>query len=224
MKLYIEDNELIPAVQFLEATAPAPTGFTASDNLEDYYNYGMPSVTDFLQLRSYMVEVINTKTWDGLSTTEKYRAIHCYLRETSATREDAQTQKITFLMAEGYTMEEAIDQLTDAFAKFQVANIESCNQRANSKALYKIIATYLAIEDATDFYKKAANLFLDYKNEGIKGIAYGDEGEGLLDYIESTPGTSFESNGLAQEAYVLKTGTFTDLISALQEVLIKGNY
>jgi hypothetical protein len=224
MKFYIEDNQSLPAVQFLEDSDPSPTGFTITTDLEEYYNYGISATTDFLQLRRYMLEIVNSKTWTGLSSVEKHRAIHCYLKETSKTRDESQTEKITFLLSEGDTMEEAINKLTDAFAKFQVANIQSSVQRANSTALYKLIATYLLIQDATDFYKKASSLFLDYKNEGIRGIAYGDEGEGLLDYIESTVGTSFENNGLEEEAYTLKTGSYNDFIVGLQDVLIKGKY
>lgn len=191
-----------------------------------YKKYGSPRLAiDYLKARDLAIdEMVAQGGFNSLSVEDKYYIIFFYAEDPAMTSDDNNTAKVTFLMGEGFTQAEALSYLTESYSKHHLKERESCLKRANSKKGTSIMATYLNIVDLADFINTTKTMFDNYKFEGIKGTAYGKAGEGIMDFIESTPGTSFENIGLKDQGYVLKQGTITDLITELKSLLVDGNY
>ena len=67
-------------------------------------------------------------------------------------------------------------------------------------------------------------LFDLFKSQAIRGTDDGNAGEGLFNFLESTVGTSYENAGLEEQGYTLKTGTYSEFITELMDVLRHGIY
>lgn len=229
-KLKVIPNGIIEVGQVVD-----PTIISVSDSLdtnkydditsiENWVLYGDILCTDKLQLRSRIKDKLNELTWSGLTNTEKEVVIDYYLKETSKSEDDANTEKVMYLLGVGYNMSQAQSRLIKSYADYHLWEISSCSKRANSEQLYVVIAKYLSLTDAGDLIKITHKLFDLYKTQGIRGINDGNAGEGLFDFLESTVGTPFETTGLLQQGYVLRIGTYTSFIDELMDVLRNGNY
>jgi len=179
---------------------------------------------DVLYIRERIRESLNIIGWSGCSNTDKDIIIKYYLKETSKTESESDTEKVIYLMSKGYSLNEAQGLLIKAYADFHILEIDACYKRANSSKLFTIIGKYLSVPDASDLIKITHTLFDLYKTQAIRGTTYGTAGEGILDFIMSTPGTSYEFTGLEQQGYVLNTGNYNDFINELLDVLKFGNY
>ena len=82
MKLYIEDNQPIPAIQILDDSAPTPSGYTEGTSIEDWFNYGRRSLGAFFgfnfftwrnKIQELVIAIVNSdfSNWNGLSPEEK---------------------------------------------------------------------------------------------------------------------------------------------------------
>ncbi len=179
---------------------------------------------DVLYIRERLRENLNNIGWSGCSNTDKDIIIKYYLKETIKTEQQSDTEKVMFLISKGYTLQQAQGILIKAYADFHILEIDACYQRANCSKLFTIIGKYLTVADASDLIKITHMLFDLYKTQAIRGTTYGTAGEGILDFIESTPGTSYEFTGLEQQGYILNTGTYISFINELLDVLKFGNY
>lgn len=200
------------------------TKYNDITSIESWDKYSEIITTDYLQTRERIRVMLNDKTWTGCTTNEKYIIIRYYLKESSKTSDDSDTEKIEFLMNEGLSFNEAKIFLISAYSTYHIKEIDACNKRANSEALYKVIAKYLNLFDASDLIKISHKLFDLFKSQGIRGINDSDSGEGLFDFIESTVDSSYETTGLAEQGYTLKTGDITGFITELMDILRNGNY
>lgn len=179
---------------------------------------------DTLYIRERIRNILDTISWSGCTNTEKDIVIKYYLKETNKTQSESDTEKIVYLMGLGYTQQQAIGFLIQSYSVYHLLEIDSCNKRGNSTKLYDIIGKYISISDAADLIKITHKLFDLYKTQAIRGTTYGTAGEGLLDFITSTPNTSYEFSGLEQQGYVLNTGDYNSFISELMDILKNGNY
>lgn len=82
MKLYVEDNQTIPAVLILQDADTPPSGYTEKTSIEDWFNYGRNSLGAFFgfnyltwrgKINELMIAIVNAdfSNWNGLSTPEK---------------------------------------------------------------------------------------------------------------------------------------------------------
>jgi uncharacterized protein YoaH (UPF0181 family) len=191
-----------------------------------YRKYGSPKIAiDFLKARALAkIEMVNKGGWNNLTDEEKDYIILFYLKDPSIDEATNNTNKVTYLMGKGMSYNEAIDYLTTAYSKFHSKERDSTYKRATSVDTTNLLAKYLTTEDMASFLDITKMMIDKYKDEGITGTEYSVVGEGLTDFINSTPGTSFENLGLASQGYVLKTGTIDDLKNGLIDILINGNY
>ncbi len=201
-----------------------PTDYTDVSSVQYWVDYGSSLCTDYLQLRERVRGILDVIGWTGITNSEKYIIIGEYMKESSKDDTTANTEKISFLMGEGYTMSEAQGLLIKSYASHHLKEVNACLQRANSEKLYMVIAKYLTLDDAGDLIKITHKLFDLYKTQGIKGVNDGNAGEGIFDFLESSVGTSFETSGLEQQGYTLNTGDYNSFISELMDVLRNGNY
>ena len=75
-KLYIEDNEVRPAILVLEDSEPNPSGFTESNNISDWDFYaprkvGVIALPDFISLKLKIGELVTAKGFSNCSADEK---------------------------------------------------------------------------------------------------------------------------------------------------------
>jgi len=110
MKLYIENNETIPAVQILQDSDLAPSGYTLIDTIDNYVNHGPALVgstknfMDWMCLRDKIKELIIAITgpdfanWSNLSDSEK-KAAAIYIPTKIATH--ANVGMVEFSTASG---------------------------------------------------------------------------------------------------------------------------
>ncbi|PCI96660.1 MAG: hypothetical protein COB15_09740 [Flavobacteriales bacterium] len=183
---------------------------------------------DYYQFREYQRTILDTKTWANLSSEERDFMIKLYLKETALDDATDALNKVTHLISTGQAgdAESARTVLVDNWASHHILEIESCQARATSKALYNVIGKYLTLSDATDFFITVENLYLAYRDQAIKGINDGPE-VGLFDYVESTPGTVYEFAGLStSKLYVMQNGDadMTNFVIDLMNILRNGIY
>jgi len=145
----------------------------------------------------------------------------------SAKDAGANTDKVTHLVTvHGKSPSDSVTELQKAFAKNHVRDIQSCRARLDSVTLYEIIGKYLSFIDAKDFFQTVRNLYIDYKDQGIKGTKDGMVGVALFDFIESTPKTIFESAGLSSKGYDMQNGDAdaSNFVADLMTVFRNGIY
>ena len=228
MKLYLEDNEQIPAIQVLNDADPAPSGYTnVSQDLLMWEEYALNECTDYYQLRSFVNEQLDIKTWVNLSNDERDFIISMNLKETSFDEDSYNVLKVTHVLTTGQagSVEDARLLLVDNWSSHHLLDVESCRIRANSKKAFDVVGKYLSFPDATDFFETTEGLYIGYILQGIKGTDDNTE-IGWFNYIESTVGTVYEFAGLSSKGYTMQNGDLDEanLISDLMDVLRNGNY
>lgn len=193
-------------------------------SIESWYQYGDILCTDILQTRDRIKGIVNSGTWSGLTNNEKEIVIELYIKKDDVDEDTYNTNKVMYLMSQGYSLSEAQGRLIKAYGSYHTKEVRACNIRANCEKLYEVIAKYLTLSDAGDLIKITHKLFDLYKTQAIRGTEDGNAGEGLFNFLESTVGSSYENAGLEQQGYVLKTGTYSEFITELMDVLRHGNY
>jgi hypothetical protein len=193
-------------------------------SIENWYDYGDVLCTDILQTRDRIKSMVDNITWTNLTSSERDLVIDLYLKETNVNENTYNTYKVGHLMSKGYTLDQSRYLLFQAYGDFHVREVKACEKRCRSEKLYKVIAKYLTLADAGDLIKVTHKLFDLYKSQAIRGTLDGNAGEGLFNFLESTPGSSYEFAGLAQQGYTLNTGSYDDFITELMDILRHGNY
>ena len=235
MKLFIENIAINPNVTIGQDSDPTPAGFTDETmDLLKWRDYGLQGTTDCMQFREAVTDVVEAKgqlptpiLWADFTNDEKDFLIEAYIRETGVTSADDGTRKVTHLMTvHGMSLDDAKAKLQDVWAVYHQKEIASSKTRASSKTIFRILAKYLSLADAADFTNVIEHPYYMYTTQAIRGTNDGETGVGLFDFIESTPGTIYETAGLAQQGYTMANGDpdMTNFISELMDVLRHGNY
>lgn len=191
---------------------------------ENWAKWSSKKTSDCLQTRMYIME---TFRWDNNPTVADVDALIKYSAfDPTKTTEENDTNKVIHLMAnKGYGSSlEAQGVLLDAFSKFHTEEKEACALRAGSEALTTTLLTYLTLADVLDFNDTIRILKQDYIEEGVWGTEYGVQ-EGIMDYVYSVPGTSYDSSGLEETGYILNGGAPWSMFKdALKDILVNGIY
>jgi hypothetical protein len=202
-----------------------PSGYTNISSVQNWKDYGESLCADYLQYRERVKGELDVVSWSGLTNSEKDIVIDFYLKETNKSDEASNGEKVAYLMGvHGLDLIQSKGKLISVYGPHHIKEIDSCKNRANSELLYQIIAKYLTLTDAGDLIKITHKLFDLYKSQAIRGTLDGNAGEGLFNFLESTVSTSYETTGLEQQGYVLNTGTYSEFITELMDVLRNGNY
>lgn len=182
---------------------------------------------DYNQFRYYQNGILDSKTWANLSDSERDLMIHINIKESSISKSTDEVNKVTHLMITGQAadVESARLLIVNRWAYHHILDIDSCSARAKALRLYVEVGTYLSKEDAQDFFVTVENLYMAFRDQAIKGINYGTE-IGIIDYIESTPGTIYEFAGLSSKGYDMQNGEedMSEFKESLIDVLIHGKY
>ena len=129
------------------------------------------------------------------------------------------------MTTKGLSQADSIAYLQSAFGNHHIKDVVNCKLRAESPKIYTIIAKYLNLNDGRDFFQTVRNLYIDYKEQAVKGTLDGSVGVGLFDYIENTAGTIYEFSGLASKNYTMQNGDAdeTNFVLELMEIFRNGN-
>jgi len=232
MKIYKETNETLPAVVVLPDTAPTPSGFTEVVDIEEVYNYGKVAISknlagwgDELAFRAKLKQLIYTKmlvaspqdvnnpiNWNRLSVAEKRIAATYFLIGKESfflevendlrlwtIRAGAYRSWTMAVRAERAELAEAVlfmrmEDLSDAklvladlnqIAKDTIIDIDEVTKKTKTKTKVKKL---------NKMYVEGLE---DEEHDGVVAIR---------DWIKSTVGTPYETNGFMNLTYPLKTG------------------
>lgn len=171
---------------------------------------------DYQYVRQELISTVAASGWANLSSSERDIAIKYFAY-------DNDTDKVNHLMStKGMTLDEADLHLIEQWRKHHVKFVSVCMYR---KSYFEACTLkYLTVSDANDLFNTLELLLASYLNIGRIGINYGfnDTTDGLMDYVESSHG--FVGQGLAENSYTLRRGTWTDFILELKDIIVNGQY
>ena len=192
-----------------------PSGYTDISTIIYWDKFGSEYVNDYLVCKD-QIRILVDDNFTGLTSTEKDIAIQYYAFPDA-------TQVVMYLMMEkGMSQQEAQYFIIQQWHKNHKGVIDACAQRWY---YVKFIAPmFLSFSDCEDLFGNPVVLsLLAQLNElGLVGIPYGDEKDGIMNFVEST--NSYVGKGLKEMGYTLQQGTWDDFIGAIHNVMVEGIY
>lgn len=246
MKIYLEDNESLPAVKVLQDSDPAPSGYTLVSDIVDFWKYGKsttcdnePSWTDQICFRSELKTMIYTKMgvtvpadandpakWALLSDAEKIIACDYFVVGNEIFFTEVKDDPRYWIISAGeyrnWTQKVRNDRanLCEAIIFLRMLNVGDAKQiLADLNQIAK--DTVLDIDETTKKLKGKAKV-KRMQSMYIEGLE-DEEHDGVVaikDWIQSTVGTPFENNGFMNLTYPLQDGhTYQGVSDELCSVL-----
>ena len=175
MKLYLEDNETIPAVQVLEDSAEAPIGYTQTDTIEAWYKYGRKAA-DYKAVRSEIIRIRESSGGYPGCTADEKKILEYFMASgigtefndfTYWTEEEHRANMIAFdkgMRDSRVSRDEAVSWLL---------------QEKIRKGQFSILDIEIVMLDCKQERER-------YRVDGHEGLQYGDSKEGYFDYLENT--------------------------------------
>lgn len=191
-----------------------PSGYVDISSIENYDKFGLNVSSDHMSIKKGIVEIVQEKKWSGLTNNEKDIVIKYYAY-------DDEVDPFLYLVYEkGMSFDEARLFLVKSWHTHHGLLIDCYRQRWFD--VKYVVGKYLSIADAQDLFKYANLLIYSYTEAGVVGRNYGDNVDGLLDFVESTNG--FENNGLRERGYIIFGNNWEIFIQELINVLVFGIY
>ncbi len=225
-KIYVYDN-YDPLTKTISGTLKEPilfddnspgSDYTEQKTIKDIYQILKIAKKDNLFIQDKIRESFLLSNWSSITDEEKQILI-------DVSTGDVDVEKIEFLMSQGKTNNEAIQDLRNSWVFNYEKNKIACKNRLYSRRMNNIVAKYLKIEDSEDLVHTVRDLIDDYLL-GIRGVAHQGDTYGLVDYYNSTPGTPYSSGLKENKSYIMQNGDpdMTNFIAETLDVLIYGNY
>lgn len=155
-----------------------------------------------------------SKGWNNLTNDEKDLAIKYY------SYPDSISAVIYLMSVKGMSQAQAQGFLLLQWHRHHGGVLNSCKQRWYYVKF--IVPQFLSFVDSDDLLNTIEPLIATLNNIGRQGISYGDNRDGIMDYVEST--NSFTNQGLRESGYILVNGNYDVFISKIKDVLINGVY
>lgn len=168
---------------------------------------------DYKSLQTSIKSHIDSVGWNALTDSEKYIVIEHYAY-------DNDVDKITFLMGKGMSQSDAKHSLLMYWKRYNNKYIESLKKRWDYVPV--IALQYLSIADAEDLFNTVKNLHDKLIAIALLGKNYGDNTNGIMDFIEST--NAYTLTGMRYNLYDLLEGTWDEFETKIKECLIDGKY
>lgn len=191
-----------------------PNGYVDISSIENWDNFGTGIANDYLVIKFEIRDIIDNIGWSGLTDVEKDLGIKYYVYPDINTA-------IEYLMTiRGMSLEEAKTYISTKWHVHHGNVLESSKKRWYYVKM--VVIKYLSFLDAEDLFDTTQQLIYEYIEMGRLGIDYGDNNNGIMDYLMSTNG--YMGQGLEENNYTLITGTWNDFKEELKNVLVKGIY
>lgn len=168
---------------------------------------------DYKLLQTSIKSHITLVGWVALNDSEKDIAIDYYAHNNDV-------DKVTHLMGKGMSQSEAQHALLMAWKRYNNRYIESLKKRWDYVPV--IALQYLSIPDAEDLFNTVKNLHDKLLAIALIGKNYGDNTNGIMDFIEST--NAYMLTGMRYSLYNLLEGTWDEFETKIKECLIDGKY
>lgn len=191
-----------------------PSGYTNITSIVNLDSIGIGVANDYLCIKFEIKELVDEIGWTGLTNTEKDLAIQYYAYPDS-------TSAVIYLMTtKGLSQAEAQGYILTKWHIHHGKVLETCIQRWYYVKF--IIPQYLNFADSEDLFDTGQQLIFEYIQMGRLGIDYGDNNDGLMDYLMST--NAFEGQGMEENNYTLLSGTWEEFRTQIKNVLVEGIY
>jgi len=202
------------AFTFVLSGDTIPSNYVDISSIGYWNDYGYNFANDYSVIKFAIKNIVIYSGWTALTNTEKDLAIQYY------SYPDPTTAVIYLMTTKGMSQVQAQAFLTKSWHKHHLKNIVAYTQRWNY-AKYTVLQ-YLSRNDSEDLFNTVKPLIDLYIEIGIIGRDFGDNNDGIIDYIFSING--FTGQGLEENNYNLIQGTWEDFKSALYAVLVDGMY
>jgi len=214
------NQDLSGNTAFIISSANTDSNYTdvTSDAISIVKRHG-DSICSNYQHKQRLIKLFHyEKGWVNLTHEETDIVIDYYANpEINPTGDTQNTQIITHLMvSHGMGLDEAKSHMVDKWHDHWMKFIDDCPDVW--KQAVKVSVKYLSFVDASDLLNTIENLVSYFLDSGRLGIGYGDNKDGVLNYIKSTSG--FVGTGLESNAYILNGGTWEDFICELEDVFV----
>lgn len=187
-----------------------PENYIDITSIENWHKYGK-NVGDFMFIKYRIKELLDEKLWVNLTDSEKLICIDYYNYEPS--------KAIYFLLTSGIcTSNNVKEYLLIKWQTYHNNVLECCKERWEKGKF--IASAYLSYYDSEDLYENARSLIHSYTEIGRFGLNYGDNLDGIMDFIEST--NSYQSTGLSSKQYTYNNITENDFIQLVKNCLVYG--
>lgn len=192
-----------------------PDYYDDISTIENWDDIGSEIGNDYLVVKNEIKNISNDIGWSGLTNNQKDLIIDYYAYINS-------NDPVMYLMNNhGYNQLQATNYLSEKWHIHHGKVIDSLKQRWYYVKL--VTSKHLSFKDSLDvFNDNVTDLITNMFNISLLGYNYGDERDGIMDFIESTNG--FEGNGLRERNYNLRQGTWDSFIQEMKDVLINGIY
>lgn len=181
-----------------------PTGYQGISSIENWDKFGSSTGRDYKYLRVQIYILVATTGWANLTLDEKEIAARWFVV--------AQSQR-----EEVYSL---ADQIT--LGKIHHKNSIEARTNRHTCALMELF-NRLEKSDAQALLIRleSLNLLRLYVEYGIEGTIEGDV-EGVMDYLHSRTGTSFDADGFLEESFTPTAGTLADIKDSLVDIITNG--
>lgn len=191
-----------------------PSGYTDITNIVNWDKFGINIANDYLVVKFEIRDIVNIKNWTGLTNTEKNITIKYYAYP------NATDAAIHLISTQGMTSEQANGYLLQQWHLHHGKLLTATNRRWYYVKL--VVPQFLSFADAEDLFDTAQPLIYEYTQMGRLGIDYGDNNNGIMDYLMSTNG--FVGQGMEENNYTLINGSWDTFKEELHKVLVCGIY
>lgn len=218
-----------PDVELWEEITDESQSLGAIEYIDKHYipatnkNYLIISgyITDYIKLKDIIRDIADSKGgWNYLTTEEKYLIIKYYIYR------DLNTEKVTFLMQQGMSQQQAMQYLVVSWFKHNKYGsfIDSIMQRWKFTQFYLLMMCTketVELELEREDIAHSVDLMEQY---GVVGSDYGDTNrKGIMNYFNSSG--LYIDNGFLESGIACYPGITKEIVLAqVIDVMINGNY
>jgi len=187
----------------IDATDPIPAEYADVSGIENWWTFGY-ELRDYKYIRYEIMIIAAVTGWANLSLEEKTIAAKCFAVGL--------TERLEIF---------SVDQQINKGITHHRKSVQARSSR--EEAALSLLYAHLSPVDANMVVDDTDNLMSVYINRGREGTTSGDP-EWLFDYIEATPGTSYETTGFARKSITPMGMSLNDLVTAVMRILRDGEY
>jgi len=184
-----------------------PEGYTDISSIVNWSKYSKLVKKDYKTIRKEIyISMLTAGGWANLSTEEKEICSKYFIVDAS-------------LRTEVHTVDEQIiNGLTHHNESIKARN---CRYTSAILEVYNRLTKIESDEILTSI--RAHALDTEYITYGREGTLEGDP-EGILDFIESRIGTSYENTGMSSMEYIPAGMTMQELVDRCKVIIVDGDY
>ena len=200
--------------QVICSATTTPNGYVDISSIGNWDSFGFDIANDYAVGKFEIKDIVNILGWSGMTNIEKDLSIKYF------SYPDSTTAVIYLMTTKSWSQEQAGGFVLLSWHHHHLKIINAFTQRWNYAKF--TVLQYLSRLDGEDLFNTVKPLISLYSDLAIIGRDYGDNNDGIIDYINSTHG--FSGQGLEENNYTLIHGTWAEFKKAMYAVLVCGIY